>query len=205
MSRIVNGTGNPNATLMLVGEGPGREEAAVGLPFVGRSGQLLWQMLDHHTGLSREDVWVDNLVKERCTKRTKAGVEEDAPPPPAMVAKWGPDLLANIRTVKPKIIMTLGRYSTRYLLQQSGYTFDYANAVTMQVGHGRAYAVPVGMLSDRECWIVPAFHPAAGLHQPEFLKYTDWDLSQLQDAQEAAVDEHPEPQYKLLRNVSAKR
>ncbi len=105
---LVFGAGAPDASLMLVGEAPGADEDAAGLPFVGRAGQLLDQILGS-VGLDRDAVYVSNIVKFRPPGNRN--------PTPAEVAASEGILLEEIRLVKPQVIAPLGNVPTQYLLQ----------------------------------------------------------------------------------------
>ena len=105
--RIVLGEGNRNAEIMLVGEGPGADEDAQGLAFVGRAGQLLTKMLEA-IGLKREDVFICNIVKCRPAGNRTPSVEEGE----FCAARW---LDAEIAVVQPKVIVALGSVALKYL------------------------------------------------------------------------------------------
>jgi DNA polymerase len=105
--KIVFGDGDPNATLMFVGEGPGADEDASGIPFVGKAGQLLNNMITA-MGLKREQVYIANIVKCRPpANRTPEYVE---------ASTCSPFLLEQIDVVQPKIIVALGGTAATYLL-----------------------------------------------------------------------------------------
>jgi uracil-DNA glycosylase len=106
-TNIVFGTGNPDAELMFIGEGPGADEDAQGLPFVGRAGQLLNNMITA-MGLRREDVYIANVVKCRPPgNRTPERDECDT---------CGPFLMRQVAAIRPKVIVALGATSAKYLL-----------------------------------------------------------------------------------------
>jgi DNA polymerase len=107
--QIVFGTGNPDADLMFVGEGPGADEDDQGIPFVGRAGQLLTSMITNGMGLRREDVYIANVVKCRPPgNRTPEREECDT---------CSPFLIRQIEAVDPKVIVALGAVAARTLLQ----------------------------------------------------------------------------------------
>ena len=106
--KIVFGDGNPKAELVFVGEGPGADEDAQGLPFVGRAGKLLTQMIEA-MGLQRKDVYICNVVK--CRPPENRQPEEDE------VSTCSPFLLRQIDTIAPKVIVCLGAVATKTLLQ----------------------------------------------------------------------------------------
>jgi DNA polymerase len=106
--KIVFGDGNPKAQLVFVGEGPGADEDAQGLPFVGRAGKLLTQMIEA-MGLQRRDVYICNVVK--CRPPENRQPEEDE------VNTCSPFLLRQIDTIAPKVIVCLGAVAAKTLLQ----------------------------------------------------------------------------------------
>jgi uracil-DNA glycosylase family 4 len=132
-TKIVFGTGNPNADLMFVGEGPGRDEDLSGEPFVGRAGKLLTDMIKA-MGLQREDVYIANVVK--CRPPENRLPERDE------IATCSPYLMRQIDTIKPKVICTLGSCSAQTLLQTAqgisklrGEWFDFRGTKLMPTYH----------------------------------------------------------------------
>jgi uracil-DNA glycosylase family 4 len=106
--KIVFGDGNPKAELVFVGEGPGADEDAQGLPFVGRAGKLLTQMIEA-MGLQRKDVYICNVVK--CRPPENRQPEEDE------VSTCSPFLFRQIDVIAPKVIVCLGAVAAKTLLQ----------------------------------------------------------------------------------------
>ena len=106
-NKIVFGVGNPKAELVFVGEGPGHDEDVQGIPFVGRAGQLLTQMIVA-MGLKREDVYIANVVK--CRPPENRAPEKDE------VASCIPFLLRQLAAIEPKVIVSLGNVATQSLL-----------------------------------------------------------------------------------------
>ena len=105
---IVFGDGNPNAQLVFVGEGPGHDEDIQGLPFVGRAGKLLTQMIEA-MGLQRKDVYICNVVK--CRPPENRLPEKDE------IAECSPFLLRQLDVINPKVIVCLGACSAQTLLE----------------------------------------------------------------------------------------
>jgi len=105
---IVFGDGNPNADLVFVGEGPGADEDAQGLPFVGRAGKLLTQMIEA-MGLQRKDVYICNVVK--CRPPENRTPEKDE------VSACSPFLLRQLDSINPKVIVCLGSVAAQTLLE----------------------------------------------------------------------------------------
>ena len=132
-TNIVFGVGDPDARLMFVGEAPGADEDAQGVPFVGRSGQLLTKMIEA-MGLSRETVYIANVLKVRPPgNRT---------PTPDEASKDGPFLLEQIRIIEPEVIVTLGKPAANLLLGNSeamgklrGRWHEYAGVPLMPTYH----------------------------------------------------------------------
>jgi uracil-DNA glycosylase len=106
-NKIVFGDGNPQAQLVFVGEGPGADEDAQGLPFVGRAGKLLTQMIEA-MGLQRKDVYICNVVKCR--------PPENRAPEPDEVAACSPFLMRQIDSIHPKVIVCLGATAAKTIL-----------------------------------------------------------------------------------------
>lgn len=107
-NKIVFGDGSPKAQLVFVGEGPGADEDAQGLPFVGRAGKLLTQMIEA-MGLQRKDVYICNVVKCR--------PPENRTPEPDEVQTCSPFLLRQIDVINPKVIVCLGAVAAKTLLE----------------------------------------------------------------------------------------
>ena len=108
-TNIVFGVGNPQAEVMFVGEGPGRDEDLKGEPFVGRAGQLLNDIITKGMKMKREEVYIANVVKCR--------PPENRNPEPDEIATCQPFLLKQIDIIKPRIIIALGTFAAQTLLQ----------------------------------------------------------------------------------------
>ncbi len=106
-SNIVYGVGNPKAELVFIGEGPGHDEDVQGIPFVGRAGKLLTQMIDA-MGLRREDVYICNVIK--CRPPENRNPEKDE------IATCSPFLLRQLAVIAPKVIVCLGNIAAQTLL-----------------------------------------------------------------------------------------
>ena len=130
---IVFGDGNPNAQLVFVGEGPGADEDAQGLPFVGRAGKLLTQMIEA-MGLQRKDVYICNVVK--CRPPENRTPEEDE------VSTCSPYLLRQLDVISPKVIVCLGAVAAKTLLKTNrgishfrGEWLDFRSSKLMATYH----------------------------------------------------------------------
>lgn len=139
---VVFGSGSATADVMIVGEAPGRQEDEQGLPFVGRSGRLLDTLLGE-VGLERGDVYIANVVKCRPPGNRDPRTEE--------ITACKGYLKRQIQLIDPTVVVTLGNFSTKLLL-------NTGTGITKM--RGRAY----------EWWgrfLVPTFHPAAALRGGE--------------------------------------
>ena len=146
---VVFGEGNPEATLMLVGEGPGAVEDEMGRPFVGPAGKLLDKILAA-AGFAREEVYIANIVKCRPPGNRL--------PTPQEAARCLPNLRAQIRIIQPRIIVCLGALATQNLVDKSA-----------RITASR------GMWTERDgIKIMPTFHPAA-LLRDETKKKPVWE------------------------------
>jgi uracil-DNA glycosylase len=144
-TKAVFGSGNADADLMFVGEAPGAEEDRQGLPFVGRAGQLLNQMLEE-IGLSREDVFIANVLKSR--------PPGNRDPQPLEIEACKPYLFEQVRLIEPRVLCTLGNFSTKLL---SG----------SPTGITRVRGTPqIHEFGGRTVFLLPLFHPAAALRTP---------------------------------------
>ena len=106
--QVVFGVGNPNADLMFVGEAPGADEDIQGEPFVGRAGQLLTKIIEA-INMKREDVYIANVIKCRPPQNRN--------PEPDEVDQCEPFLFRQIETIKPKVIVALGKFAAQSLLK----------------------------------------------------------------------------------------
>jgi DNA polymerase len=138
-TQVVFGVGDPTADLLFVGEGPGRDEDLVGEPFVGRSGKLLDKLVHQELGLDRSRFYIANVVKCR--------PPGNRDPLPAEIASCRPYLEGQLAFIDPKVVVTLGNFSTRLLLETT-------EGITRL--RGRSYPFRSGHL-------VPTYHPAAAL------------------------------------------
>lgn len=138
-TKVVFGSGDPAARLVLVGEGPGRDEDLCGEPFVGRSGKLLDRLVEEELGMRRASCYIANVVKCR--------PPQNRDPKPDEMAACRPFLDRQLELVSPAVVVTLGNVATRALLG----TADGIRSV-----RGRAY--PFG-----DAMLVPTYHPAAAL------------------------------------------
>jgi uracil-DNA glycosylase len=144
-TKAVFGAGNADADLMFVGEAPGADEDRQGLPFVGRAGQLLNQLLEE-IDLSRDDVFIANVLKSR--------PPGNRDPLPQEIQACEPHLFEQVRLIEPRVVCTLGNFATKLL---SG----------SPTGITKVRGTPqVHTLGARTVYLLPLFHPAAALRTP---------------------------------------
>jgi DNA polymerase len=114
-TQTVFGEGSPNAELLFIGEGPGKQEDLSGRPFVGKAGELLTRLIEKGMKIPRSSVYIANIVKCRPTVDMK--MEKDRAPDPEEIKSCSPYLIKQIEIIKPKVIVTLGNPSTKFLLK----------------------------------------------------------------------------------------
>lgn len=139
-TRVVFGTGNPQADIMFVGEAPGFYEDRQGEPFVGAAGKLLTELLQS-VGLSRADIFIANVIKCR--------PPNNRDPLPDEIDTCKPFLLQQIECIRPKLVCTLGNFATQTLLEKK---------VGITKVRGQVIQLPNFI-------VFPLLHPAAALHQ----------------------------------------
>lgn len=175
-TNAVPGHGNPDAEVMFIGEGPGWHEDHQGLPFVGAAGQFLNEMLQS-IGLSRDEVFITNIVKCR--------PPGNRDPLPDEIAACSAYLDAQIAAIKPKVIVTLGRFSmARWFPNER---------ISRIHGQPRRFGDVV---------VVPMYHPAAALHQSSLRATIEADMAKLpqileEARREAAAEDAPPPPQQM--------
>jgi len=141
-TQVVFGVGNPNADLMFVGEAPGADEDIQGIPFVGRAGQLLTDIIEKGLKIPRKDVYIANVIKCRPPQNRN--------PEPDEVATCEPFLFRQVDIIQPKVIVALGKFGAQTLLR----TLDPISRL-----RGRVFEY-------RGAKLIPTFHPAYLLRNP---------------------------------------
>lgn len=147
----VVGEGSLNATIMFVGEAPGHSEDVKGLPFVGAAGKFLDELLSG-IGLSREEVYVGNVIKCR--------PPGNRDPRPDEVEACTPFLDEQIRLIRPAILVPLGRHAASYVLSKAGFRVSGITRI-----HGRVYDTD---LFGIRITVIPTYHPAAALYNAKY-------------------------------------
>ena len=154
-TQTVFSDGNGTSRLMFVGEAPGADEDATGVPFVGRAGQLLTKMIEAGMGLSRKDVYIANVLKCRPPGNRN--------PEPAEIAACRAYLEAQIELVKPAVLVALGKFAAQFLLETE-------EPITRLRGR---------WATRRGIPVMPTYHPSFLLRQPERKKEAWEDLQQV--------------------------
>lgn len=141
----VHPDGDGTSGLMLIGEAPGAKEDETGIPFVGASGKLLNDLLLPSIGLTREHIYLTNIVKCR--------PPENRDPSPVEKQAWTPILQAEILAVRPKVIATLGRHSLGFFVPKPEISKVHGTLIQLH-------------FKDFDCILMPLFHPAVALYDP---------------------------------------
>jgi uracil-DNA glycosylase family 4 len=177
-TKVVFGAGDADADLMFVGEAPGADEDRQGLPFVGRAGALLNELLAG-IELRREDVFIANVLKCR--------PPGNRDPQPAEIEACRPYLFSQAELIEPKVVATLGNFATKLLTGNP-------------TGITRVRGAPqVHRLGARTVFIFPLLHPAAALRTPKMRETLEADFAALrellhQPAPQAEPEVEPESQ-----------
>jgi DNA polymerase len=157
-TKVVFGSGNADAELMFVGEAPGFHEDQQGVPFVGAAGKLLERLLDD-IGLSREDVFIGNVLKCRPPGNRDPQADE--------IEACQNHLFRQIDLIQPRVVATLGNFSTKLL---SGSPLGITRV------HGREQRVRLG---NSDVLLYPIYHPAAALYTQAMLGVLEEDFQRL--------------------------
>ncbi len=159
-NQVVFGSGNSDADLMFVGEAPGAEEDRQGLPFVGRAGNFLTELLEG-IGMRREDVFIANVLKCR--------PPGNRDPHPEEIDSCRPWLEEQVRLIEPRVIGTLGNFATKLLTGSP-------TGITKVRGTAQHHT-----LGGRPVLLLPLFHPAAGLRTPRVAEQLREDFRLIPD------------------------
>lgn len=148
----VIGEGSHDAKIMFIGEAPGRTEAETGRPFAGAAGKILDELLAS-IGIARADVYITNVVKDR------PPMNRD--PLPEEITLYAPFLDRQIKIIQPKVIVLLGRHSMKAILEKFGLD-AMIGPISRLHGTVLDAEAPYGKIT-----IIPMYHPAAALYNPE--------------------------------------
>ena len=150
----VIGEGSHNSAVMFIGEAPGKNEAATGRPFCGRSGKVLDTLLAH-IDLDRKDVYITNIVKDRPTNNRDPKSEE--------IELYAKFLDRQIEIIQPKIIVTLGRFSMEYIMKRYGLEKEFDSISKI---HGYKFETD---FSYGKVSVLPLYHPAVAVYNNNLL------------------------------------
>lgn len=159
-TKAVPGEGPKDADIMLIGEAPGYHEDQQGRPFVGDAGEVLTDLLKQ-AGLERKEVFIGNVIKCR--------PPENRDPTPEEVETCSPYLKEQILNIEPKLIISLGRFAAKLLLDRN---------VKVSQEHGEIKDVKYGGYS---CKLFVSYHPAASLYGPDAGRKLEEDFKKLKD------------------------
>ena len=172
-NNLVFGQGNPNAEILFIGEAPGEKEDMQGIPFVGKAGKQLNKLLNK-IELTIDDVYIANILKYRPPKNRDPSKEE--------IISHTPYLIEQIKIIKPKIIATLGNYSTKFVLAN----FNVKEMKTIE-GISELHGKPKKItINGFETIVIPIYHPAAQMYNPK-------------------VKEHFENDFKIMAKILGKK
>ena len=157
-TNVVFGSGDADANLMFVGEAPGAEEDRQGLPFVGRAGALLTELLEG-IGMTREEVWITNVL--RCRP------PGNRDPQPVEIESCQPYTYRQVELIEPRVVATLGNFATKLLTgSRVGITKVRGTPQLREVG-------------SRTVFLMPLLHPAAALRTPSLVETLREDFAKL--------------------------
>lgn len=166
-TNVVFGSGNPLADVLIIGEAPGKNEDQMGEPFVGAAGKKLQALLEI-AGLSRNDIYIANIVKCRPPNNRN--------PKPAEITACTPHLARQIEAINPAIVVTLGTFSSQYVLDTKDPITKLRGTVVEK--RGAPYAV------------LPIYHPAAAMYDPKKQVFLEEDFKLLRTWLEKHVNHY---------------
>ena len=167
-TNLVFGKGNPDAQILFIGEAPGKWEDQQGIPFVGKAGKLLDEFLQT-ISLRLNDIYIANILKYRPPNNRDPNPEE--------IRAHTPYLIQQIDTIKPKIIITLGNYATRFILADCNPDMmDSIPGITAL--HGKEKEVIINSTTYK---VMPMYHPAALIYNQKLMPEAGEDFKRLKD------------------------
>lgn len=150
----VTGEGSCDSQIMFIEEAPGRNEAKSGKPFCGAAGKIFDKILEQ-IQINRDSVYVTNIIKDRPPKNRD--------PLPIEIKIYGPFLDRQIDIIKPKVIVTLGRYAMKYIMEK----FNLKDQIEpIGKAHGKSYRASA---TYGEIYIVALYHPCVAVYNPHNL------------------------------------
>lgn len=158
----VPGEGDLDAKIIFIGEAPGKNEALEGRPFVGAAGKLLTDFINL-AGYTREEVFITSILQDR--------PPGNRDPLPLEIEAYSPFIFSLLTIIKPKIIVTLGRFSMQTIFEKCGLPSQFISQV-----HGREFEIKT---SYGKALLIPFYHPAAALYQGNLRKTLEEDFEKL--------------------------
>lgn len=158
----VPGEGDLNASLMMIGEAPGYHEDIKGQPFVGSAGRVLDELL-MSIGIKRNEVFIGNIIKHRPDENRDPNEEE--------IKACGSYIERQIQIIKPRLIVTLGRHSTKYVMSNVDVEFRGISEIRGKVFEKHLFGIRLK--------IMPTFHPAATLYNPTYRNFLENDFQMI--------------------------
>lgn len=168
----VYGEGPLNAEIMFIGEAPGFNEDLQGKPFVGRAGKIFDELLNS-IGLKREEIYITNILKCRPPENRNPAQEE--------IKACSPYLDKQIEIIKPKIICCLGNFATDYVMKKFGLGDEIKGISKI---HGEVFNVRNLFFTLK---IIPLYHPAVAVYNPEMKKILLDDFAKLKGVKQNAL------------------
>jgi DNA polymerase len=160
----VPGEGSIKSKIMFIGEAPGRNEDKQGIPFVGRAGKILDDLLNN-INLDRNEIFITNILKCRPPKNRNPTREE--------IESCVVFLERQLELINPKVIVTLGNFATKYILEKFGFK-------TEKIGLVHGYKFKINN-KDKIQLIIPLFHPAAMIYNRKLKDYLLNDFQKIRD------------------------
>ncbi|MFT4310247.1 MAG: uracil-DNA glycosylase, partial [Candidatus Woesearchaeota archaeon] len=165
-THLVFGKGNEQASVVIIGEAPGKQEDEQGIPFVGKAGKALdGYMQQAHLS----DVYITNMVKYRPPNNRNPTLQE--------IRVHAPYLLAQLRIMQPKLLITLGNIATKFILAQAD-TSKIKNMPGISHVHGKIHTV---YLNGYEVQVFPLYHPAALMYRGSLKEQMNQDIQKLRE------------------------
>ena len=172
---LVFGKGNPNAEILLIGEAPGSKEDEQGIPFVGKAGKDLNKELEE-IGLNLDQIYIANILKYHPPKNRDPTEDE--------IKRHTPYLIKQIEIIKPKYIITLGNFATKFTLGKF-LTKNMGKIEGITKLHGRLFRMREG---EKEFFVFPMYHPSAMVYNQYLKDYFKKDFKKLSKIIETKIN-----------------
>ncbi|HPS28381.1 MAG TPA: uracil-DNA glycosylase [Candidatus Paceibacterota bacterium] len=170
----VIGQGSHSAKIMFIGEAPGANEDKTGVPFCGRSGQVL-NLLLASVGIKRDDVYIANILKDRPPQNRQPAVDE--------ILACTPYLLRQIDIIEPTVIGTLGNYAAHFILEQFGLAESQLGISQLR---GKKFTVK-SKQTGKAYVIVPLYHPAVAVYNSHMLDDLKKDFQVIKEVLDSKI------------------